>query len=216
MRVIFCLPGREFSGEWIKSWTDTITTLGQNGVEWAMSMAYDPVVYYARNRVLGGNNTSGRYQKPFGGQLDYDYQIWIDSDMVWKAQDVINLLQTGKPIVSGCYLMANAEEFPIVENLDYDKLLESGTFKFMSRDDMRDRKEPFVVSYAGFGFMAVAKGVIERMEYPWFRPRWVEKDAFLEFTAEDVGFCWTAADLGEKIWVDPNVRVGHQKNIVMI
>jgi hypothetical protein len=215
MRVIFCLPGREFSDQWVRSWTDTITTLGQNGIEWAMSMAYDPVVYYARNRVLGGNNVDGRGQKPFGGSVDYDYQVWIDSDMVWKAADVMKLLQLGKPIVSGCYLMANAEEFPIVETLDYNKLLEQGTFKFINRAEMREKSEPFTVSYAGFGFMAVARGVMERLEYPWFRPRWVDQGNFLEFTAEDVGFCWSAAEMGEQIWVDPNIRVGHQKSLVL-
>jgi hypothetical protein len=53
------------------------------------------------------------------------------------------------------------------------------------------------------------------MEYPWFRPRWVEKDSFSEFTAEDVGFCWTAAEIGESIIVDPTIRVGHQKSIIL-
>ena len=215
MRVIFCLPGREFSDQWVRSWTDTITTLGQNGIEWAMSMAYDPVVYYARNRVLGGNNVDGRQQKPFGGKVDYDYQMWIDSDMVWRAQDVLSLLSHGKAIMSGCYLMANNDEFPLVEHLDYDRLLQQGTFKFINRTDMATRTDPFTVSYAGFGFIAVARGVMERLEYPWFRPRWVDQDGFLEFTAEDVGFCWSAAELGEKIWVDPTVRVGHQKSLVI-
>jgi hypothetical protein len=180
-----------------------------------MSMAYDPVVYYARNRVLGGNNTQGRDQKPFGGQLHYDYQIWIDSDMVWKPSDVLALIRHDKPIVSGCYLMANAQEFPIVEHLDYDQLLAQGTFKFMNREELSARHSAFAVSYVGFGFVAVAQGVMERMQYPWFRPRWVDRDPFLEFTAEDVGFCWTAAELGQQIWVDPSIRVGHEKSLVI-
>lgn len=215
MRVIFCLPGRQFSDLWMRSWTDTVTTCGNNGIEWAFSMAYDPVVYYARNRVLGGNNTSGRNQKPFQGQLDYDYQVWIDSDMVWRGEDVLKLLSHGKSVVSGVYPMANAQDCPIVEELDYGMLLEQGTFRFMTRDEVGARTDPFNVSYVGFGFMAIARGVIERMEYPWFRPRWVDKDSFLEFTSEDVGFCWNLADIGEKILVDPTIRVGHQKSITM-
>lgn len=215
MRVIFCFPGREFSDLWVRSWTDTVTTCGSNGIEWAFSMAYDPVVYYARNRVLGGNNTSGRTQKPFGGQIDYDYQVWIDSDMVWRGEDVLRLLAHGKPIVSGAYPMANPNEFPIVESLDYDRLLEQGSFRFMGRDEIGARTDPFPVSYVGFGFMAIARGVIERMEYPWFRPMWVDKGDFLEFTAEDVGFCWQAQQLGEQIIVDPTIRIGHQKSITL-
>ncbi len=215
MRVIFCLPGREFSDQWVRSWTDTVATCGTEGISWAFSMAYDPVVYYARNRVLGGNNVDGRGQKPFGGSIDYDYQVWIDSDMVWKGADVLALLKHSKPVVAGCYPMHNNTQFPIVEQLDYDLLYEQGTFKFMDRSELDAKQDIFPVSYAGFGFMAIAKGVVERLEYPWFRPRWVDHDQFLEFTSEDVGFCWSVADLGERIWIDPAIRVGHQKTAVL-
>jgi hypothetical protein len=216
MRVIFCFPGREFSDNWVRAWTDTVTTCGSNNIEWAFSMAYDPVVYYARNRVLGGNNVAGKNQKPFGGTLDYDYQVWIDSDMVWTGNDVLKLLSHNKPIVSGCYPTHNNTEFPIVEKLDYNKLLQDGKFEFMKRTELDTKAELFPVSYTGFGFVAVAKGVMERMPYPWFKPRWVEQGDFSEFTAEDVGFCWSAADIGETIYVDPTIRVGHQKSMILV
>lgn len=215
MRVIFCVPGREFSDLWMRSWTDTITTCGANNIEWAFSVAYDPVVYYARNRVLGGNNVDGRKQKPFGGNIDYDYQVWIDSDIVWKGEDILKLLSHNKPIVSGCYPTQNVNEFPIVERLDYNNLLKNGKFDFMQRSELDSRTNLFTANYVGFGFVAVAKGVMERMEYPWFRPRWVEDGVFSEFTAEDVGFCWSAADIGETIYVDPTIRVGHQKSMLL-
>lgn len=215
MKVIFCLPGKEFSDHWVRSWTETIAECSKHGIEWAMSMNYDPVVYYARNRVLGGNNTTGRTQKPFQSGFDYDYQFWIDSDIVWKASDVITLLSHGKNIVSGCYPMAHASEYPIVEKLDYDKLLEQGSFSFMQRDALDAKQGLFTANYIGFGFVAVAHGVMESMEYPWFRPRWVDKPPFLEFTAEDVGFCWSALEQGYEIWIDPAVRVGHLKSTVI-
>lgn len=215
MKVIFCFPGNNFSDKWLNSWMDTITTLSANKIEWAYSVAYDPVVYYARNRVLGGNNIDGVKQKPFRGQVEYDYQFWIDSDMVWKGEDVIKLLKADKPIISGCYLMSNNIEFPIVETLDWKQLYEVGTFKFMQRQDINAKTSPFKVSYTGFGFVAVKYGVMESLEYPWFKPRFVRQDDFAEFTAEDVGFCWDAADLGHEIWVDPSVRVGHQKSLIL-
>jgi GT2 family glycosyltransferase len=216
MKVIFCLPGREFSDAWVRSWMDTLSTCSRNGIEWAFSMAYDPVVYYARNRVLGGNNVDGREQKPFRGQVQYDYQFWIDSDMVWSGEDVLRLIKLDKPIASGCYMMANNQDLPIVENLDWDRLAESGTFRFLSRDELNARLSPFTASYAGFGFMCIRQGVMESMEYPWFQPRFVDYKGFHDFTAEDVSFCWRAAELGHDIWVDPSVRVGHQKSLTLM
>lgn len=216
MKVIFCLPGNNFSDKWMHSWMDTLTVMSQNNISWAYSMAYDPVVYYTRNRILGGNNIDGINQKPFRGNIEYDYQIWIDSDIVWQGSDILKLLQHQKPIVSGCYMMANNQELPIVENLDWDRLSESGTFRFLNRNDLAAKNSIFRASYVGFGFLAIAKGVMETMEYPWFRPRFVQHNDFFDFTAEDVGFCWSAQDLGHEIWVDPSIRVGHQKHITLI
>lgn len=216
MKVIFCIPGNNFSDRWFNSWMDTINVLSNNGVEWAYSMNYDPVVYYARNRVLGGNNIDGKDQKPFRGQLDYDYQFWIDSDMVWDGEQVLKLLQQDKDIIGGCYMMANNQQLPIVESLDYAHLLEQGTFKFMGREDIKNRTKPFTVSYTGFGFMAIKRGVFESMEYPWFQPRFVEQGIFKEFTAEDVSFCWTAQEKGYEIWIDPTIQVGHQKSLTIV
>lgn len=190
--------------------------MSRNGIEWAYSMAYDPVVYYTRNRLLGGNNVNGIHQKPFGGKIEYDYQVWIDHDMVWTGDDVMRLLQHNKPVVSGCYMMANNTNLPIVENLQWDTLATSGAFSFMSREEIQTRSDLFKVSYVGFGFCAIAHGVIESMEYPWFRPRFVQHENFFDFTAEDVGFCWEAQERGHEIWVDPQIKVGHQKSVSLI
>lgn len=215
MRLIFCLPGRTFSLNYFNSWNDTIAELSRHGISYAYSMGYDPVVYYARNRILGGQNTSGKVQKPWQGTQQYDRMIWIDSDMVWRPQDVLSLLEHDKPIIAGTYMMADNTHFPIVENLDFSHLANHGVFRFMDAQDMRGKTAPFRVSYTGFGFMAIKPGVMESMEYPWFRPRWVSNESFHDFCAEDVGFCWTAQELGHEIWIDPSIRVGHEKSIVL-
>ena len=216
MNILLCVPGRTFSSSWIHGWNDTISALTKAGHTWGYSMQYDPVVYYARNRVLGGNNTAGKLQQPFGGKLAYDYLVWIDSDMVWCGDDVLKLIGMNVPIASGCYLMQDNLHYPIVENLDYNRLAEEGTFKFMNRNDLAEKTTPFKASYVGFGFVAIAKGVIESMEYPWFRPRWVEHNNFYDFTAEDVGFCWTAQEKGHNIYVNPAIKIGHEKNMILL
>lgn len=215
MKVILCVPGRNFSIKWIHSWMSTLNVLSRNKIDFQYCIDYDPVVYYARSRVLGGNNVEGKTQKPFQGRIPYDYLIWIDSDMVWTGDDVLKLISHDKPIVSGCYMTADNNSLPIVESLDYTKLLEQGTFKFLTRDELDKKTSPFTANYVGFGFLAVKYGVFESMEYPWFQPKFVEKDNFKEFTAEDVGFCWTAQDLGFEILVDPSIRVGHEKSFVL-
>jgi hypothetical protein len=85
----------------------------------------------------------------------------------------------------------------------------------MRREDLDGRDSPFKVSYVGFGFMSIKKSVMDSMEYPWFHPRYVDYGNFHDFTAEDVSFCWKAQELGHEIWVDPSIRLGHQKHLAL-
>ena len=215
MKVVFCLPGKSFSSNYFNAWNSTCLALQQHGISYAYSMTYDPVVYYTRNRILGGNNTLGKAQHPWNGQLAYDKMVWIDSDMVWKPEDVLSLLMHEKPIVSGVYLMADGNNYPVVENLDYAHLATAGVFQFMDKNTMASKTQPFKASYTGFGFLAIKAGIVETMEYPWFQPRWISSAQFHDFCAEDVGFCWAAQELGHEIWIDPAIRVGHEKTVIL-
>ena len=214
-KIVFCLPGKSFSTNFFNSWNATIAELNKANVSYAYSTVYDPVIYFARNRILGGSNTAGKKQQPWQGNLPYDKMVWIDSDIVWRPEDLIKLIQHDKPIVAGTYLMNDNINHPVVEKLDFDHLADTGVFKFINRAEMLTKKEVFKASYTGFGFVAIKHGVIETLEYPWFQPRWVTNEKFHDFCAEDVGFCWAAQELGHEIWIDPSIKVGHEKNVIL-
>jgi GT2 family glycosyltransferase len=215
MKLLFCLPGKTFSSNYFNSWNATIAELIARGISYQYVIGYDPVVYFCRNKLLGGNNILGKKQLPWQGSIQYDYMIWIDSDMVWNPSDILNLISHSMPIVSGTYLTSDSFHYPIVEQLDYNHLSDHGTFRFMNRDSMNTKSQLFEVDYTGFGFLAIQYGIIEQLEYPWFRPRWVESNNFFDFTSEDVGFCWTIKDHGYKIYVDPKIKIGHEKSIIL-
>ena len=92
MRIVFCMPGRSYSGEFLQSWSNLMVELQSAGIQFAISQKYDPVVYYARNKCLGGNLLNGEKQLPFQGQTDYDYMMWIDSDIIFKPEHFFKLL----------------------------------------------------------------------------------------------------------------------------
>jgi GT2 family glycosyltransferase len=216
MKVVFCFPGKTFSSNWFHSWNYTTNLLGKNNISYAYSMDYDPVVYYCRNKILGGNNTLGKKQTPWQGKVDYDYQIWIDSDIVWSADSILTLLNHKKDIIAGLYHMSDGVNYPVVETLDYSHLSDYGTFKFLTDDDFKIKSSiPFKVNYTGFGFIVIKKGVLESMDYPWFHPRWVSNKTFHDFCAEDVGFCWAAQEKGWEIYIDPTCKVKHEKTLLL-
>ena len=47
------------------------------------------MVNFARCKVLGANVLRGPKQIPWDGKLNYDYQLWIDSDIVFQYREVL-------------------------------------------------------------------------------------------------------------------------------
>ncbi len=215
LRIAFCLPGREFSGRFLDCWTALLSNCHKVGIDYVVSREYDPVVYYARNKVAGGNSRSGKLQKPWGGTVDYDFMLWIDSDVIFTIQDLVALLQCEVDMVSGLYLMANRTHYAVVEDLDEEAFKRDGHFVFMTPAEVAKKSAPFEVGYAGFGFTLVRNGVFERLEYPWFRPIFMQIGDTLEFTSEDVGFALQAKAAGIKMMAHPQVIVGHEKQVVL-
>ena len=218
-KVIFCLPGRTFSDNFLKSWTNLVTELPKHNIKWAMSQKYHVNRYFVCNSCLGGSSIGGKNQKPFQGKVDYDYLMWIDSDQVFEPWQFFNLLnkakETNTSILSGLYLMQGGEVFATVEDWDKEFFKKNGYFKFLTPEDVSSRKEIFKVSYTGFGWLLVKKGVFESLDYPWVQPTWFDEDGIREMTTTDCGFMHRAAEKGFDTYIDPTIVVGHEKTQIL-
>lgn len=227
MKILLSIPGKTYSNKFLMSWTELLGSLWARDIQFNVVNKYSSVVYYARNMCLGGDNLKGEQQKPYQGQVEYDYIMWIDSDIVWNVEHFFKLLSTleGYPqldMVSGLYKMEDMKHYATVVNWDLNFFKKNGTFKFMSVDDLKlyDKNTLIEVAYTGMGFILIRKGVFEKVGYPWFRPIWEEIPldngiVAKDFTSEDVGFCRTATEKGIKIFVDPSIIVGHEKMLVI-
>lgn len=215
LTIVACIPGREFSGRFFDAWNEFAERCHAVGVKLIVSRRYDAVVYYARNRVAGGDVRRGPKQPPWGGEVDYDYMLWIDSDVVFRFEDFQALLAHKVDMVGGLYLMADNARYAAVEHMDEALFQSQGEFEFLTPQKVASRRGLVPVDYCGFGFVLVRRGVFEKLEYPWFRPLYVEIGGCSEFTSEDVGFCLMAKKAGLQMMIDPEVVVGHEKAVVL-
>ena len=218
--IVFCLPGRSFSNKFLLSWSELLTNLTKMGFIIRISQKYTSNVYYVRNMCLGGDVMRGIHQKPFDDKLHYDYIMWIDSDIVFNTTQFLTLLKHNKPIVSGLYLMDGGKQYATVKDWDLDFFRKHSYFQFLTPDYINTwkNKNPnklMEVEYTGFGFMLVKKGVFEKLKYPWFSPIYEKRIAkdVVDFCSEDVSFCQKVLKQGIKIFIDPNIVVGHEKHI---
>jgi len=213
-KVIFCLPGNNFSGKFLDCWTNLITYCMQNHIQFGVSRKESCNIYYVRNMCLGADVSRGESQKPFDGKVNYDYLMWIDSDIVFTPTHFQALLNHDKDIVSGVYMMGGGKSFAVVKDWDEEFFKKHGHFQFLTPKDIEGKKDLIEVSYTGFGFILIRKGVFENMTYPWFKPIDKKIGNMVDFTMEDVAFCLRAKEKGFKIWIDAQVRVGHEKKVI--
>tara|TARA_B100001142_G_C14239077_1_gene618576 strand:- start:558 stop:1220 length:663 start_codon:yes stop_codon:yes gene_type:complete len=215
--IVFCIPGCTFSYKFLRCWTNLLFWCIQNDINPILSNDIDSNVYFVRAKILGGSTLRGKKQKPFNGNIDYDYIMFIDSDVIFTPEDVKALLDMDQDIACGAYLMNGGSHYAIVEEFNNNYFLENGSFHFLSRDDLNKKSDNFKVEYCGMGFMMIKKNIIEQLEYPWFYAnKFIFNDEIEEFTSEDVTFCMSLTKKGFNIVINPKIRVGHEKSIVYI
>lgn len=213
-KIVACIPGVKFSGNFLDNWSIFLTKCLKSGINLSMFRRYSPNIYYSRNMCLGGDIRRGTSQKPFQGE-DYDYILFIDSDILFSFEQLQLLLDSNLDIVSGLYPI-DSKQFSAVLKADDEYFKQNGRFEFITAQDILKQENPFPVVYCGLGFTLIKKGVFEQMIYPWFRPLSFNiGDEITDFTTEDVAFCFLAKEHNLQVFVHPKVIVGHEKSVIL-
>jgi cellulose synthase/poly-beta-1,6-N-acetylglucosamine synthase-like glycosyltransferase len=224
--VVCCIPGKEFTPGFFDSWTKFLLS-GVRGLPFdiIVSRHYSPVIFHCRANLLGADNRAGIHQIPFQGKIDYDYIMWFDSDIVFEPEHVMKLFNRMQKdraleVLCGIYLTTSGTHSTIVRDWDLEYFLKTGMFPFLSPGDLKEiaNNNPNKLAdvfYAGMGFMMCRKGAFEKVTYPWFEPAMHSIETSRDFSSEDVSLCWKWKDAGVKVWVDPDIIVGHEKQVII-
>lgn len=213
--ILFLFPGKSFARCFLESWTETLNSLNRMGITVKFRCMYSADIYACRNGLLqAGDAKPWPEVMPFEGKVEYDYLMWIDSDMAWQPDDVVRLLNHRKDIVSGVCPMGDKQDRAAygwyAERADGVQVMRYATVKGSA-----DMQELIEVDFAGFGFVMIKRGVFEAVGYPWFREV-VRQEGYTKLrTSEDIGLCTRARMAGYKVWVDPLVRIGHLREVLV-
>jgi hypothetical protein len=218
--IVFCLPGRGVSYIFLKNFVQLCFDLVQAGASIQISQDYSSMVNFARCKVLGANVLAGPDQVPWQGKLQYDYQLWIDSDIVFSTDAFWAIFDMDKDIAAGWYATEDGRTTSVAHWLEEDDFKNNGgVMNHEMVDTIANRKKPFTVDYTGFGWVLIKNGVFEHenMKYPWFAPQMQIFDSgeVQDMCGEDVSFCLEAKKCGFEIWCHPQIRVGHEKTRII-
>ena len=136
-------------------------------------------------------------------QMNADYVFWLDSDMVFKPDTLIRMMDTLKKndldILTGLYFRRVPPYTPVL----FDQLDIDGTVCYWS--EFKDIPEKlFEVGGCGFGCVLMKTDVFFDVQ-----GKFGHMFAPIANNGEDVAFCWRARECGYKIYCDPTVICGH-------
>ena len=136
---------------------------------------------------------------------EFDYVLWLDSDMVFRPDTLIKMFNTVQEkdidILTGLYFRRVPPYSPVLfDKLDYDSKTDAINFsEFKAIPD-----EIFEVGGCGFGCVLMDTQVfleVQSKHGNMFAP--------IGNNGEDVAFCVRARDCGFKIYCDPAIVCGH-------
>ena len=172
--IVFCLPGRGVSYSYLKNFVQLCFDLVQSGASIQISQDYSSMVNFARCKCLGANVLRGPEQKPWDGKLKYDWQLWIDSDIIFNSEKFWQLVLMDQDIAGGWYATEDGRTTSVAHWLDEDDFRSNGgVMNHETVESISKRRKPFTVDYTGFGWLLIKNGVFEHeeMKYPWFAPK---------------------------------------------
>lgn len=170
---------------------NSLATLQKVG-ECTLVMKAGSLIYTSRNELAN-----------LSIQQDMDYVFWMDSDMVFKPDTLVRMMDTLQKndldILTGLYFRRVPPYTPTL----FDKLEMNGNI--CSWSEFKEIPEGlFEVGGCGFGCVLMKTDVfldVQAKHGNAFAP--------IANNGEDIAFCWRARDCGFKIYCDPSIICGH-------
>lgn len=192
MKILIAVPCMDMVSA---HFAQCLTTLKKVG-ECTVSFLIGSLIYDARNKLVEQ-----------ALQLEADYIMWFDSDMVFSADTLQRMMETLDKhpeidILSGLYFRRGKPYTPVLfDQLDYDAEKLTCDFK----DTLTYPDELFEVAGCGFGCVLMRTDCLIDLggKYggTWFSP--------LGNVGEDCAFCIRARAEGYKIYCNPSIKLGH-------
>lgn len=137
-------------------------------------------------------------------KAEFDYMLWLDSDMVFQQDLLIKMKQVmdekDLDFLTGLYFRRVPPFTPVLfDQLDID---ENGICTWTDWKDVPEGM--FKIGGCGFGCVLIKTDVLFDVQSKFgemFNP--------IANMGEDLSFCWRARQCGYDIWCDPSLVCGH-------
>ncbi|WP_316172419.1 hypothetical protein [Bradyrhizobium sp. SZCCHNRI2049] len=210
--VMICTPvARNPVWQYTAALASTLLFLQEQGIRCTFQFVVGgSVIHKARNELCAHFLMS-----------DYTDLLFVDDDMEWSPNAVLRLLASDKPLIAGAGRMRVQKPNSDPAVWCWRPLLRAGQLR-------QDEMGAIEVKGVGAAFMLINRRVLHDMATrrpEWKRvgaPDWPQdlRDHYYEFFrtgeegsdvefGEDYVFCNRWRAMGNEVWVDPTIRLGH-------
>ena len=163
----------------------------------ALAIEMDSLVYIARGNLV---------MKAIEGE--FDNILWIDSDMIF-APDLLTRMQKhaedGKQFVTALCFRRNLPTSPVIcKELEWEQSAKGFTSQQRAYMDY-PQNSVFEIAGAGFGCCLTSLDLITRLAKAYGTSPFTPMPSL----SEDFSFCWRVREIGEKMWCDSSIKLGH-------
>tara|TARA_R100000231_G_scaffold33800_1_gene29676 strand:+ start:3179 stop:4423 length:1245 start_codon:yes stop_codon:yes gene_type:complete len=204
--------------QYMESMISTHNKLNQAGIPVINQWLYNTsLITKARNTCISN----------WMNKTDLEYFMFIDSDMSWKSDYVLKLMNYDKIFVAGTYSKKHLNWYEIQKNFingvsetSKDLIEKTSEYTCYEKKDCTIKDGLLEVNRVGTGFMMFKRSLIYKLEekYPeliyyehkekqWGFFQCDIKDK--EHLSEDYAFCERVKSVGEKILIDPDLDLVH-------
>lgn len=215
--VAILIPGNTFSSTFLACFINTIMALQQAGKTFYWKNAHSSILPALRNQLVGScPQTEYISHLPFGfDNVKPKKVLFLDSDMAWNHEDVIKMLDSEEPVITGWYVRSDG--MPVV--MRQKEGMAEGFHEIITKEEIEKHEGLMEVTSAGLGLFVTTYEVMEKIGYPWFKfsdlDGFEDGEYFPVCSGEDVWFCKRIREEGFKVMMDPKIKAGHEKPQVL-
>lgn len=189
MKLLIAIPTLDYMHwEFVRSLTNLVTRLKDEGIDFDVCFRSGTLVYVARDLLANKAIDEG-----------YTHSLWLDADMVFTDDLLDDLMFCEKEMVCGVY---------------HSRRPPHPACTFTSLDPIERVEEyptsAFEIAGCGFAGVLIETSVLNRVR-SFFGTCFCPSKAL----GEDLEFCRRAGELGIKMYCEPTARMGHIGHITI-
>ena len=226
-RVFLSLVGDVFSSKFVIALFSTVGSMLRDNIYDINIITWsDTNMTKARLTALGTSVVDGVDQRPFGRD-DYDYWISIESNCIFSADSVIELLKSleDHPVVTGLYRI-DLDRFNVVDKWDVDYFRKNGAYEMTTLTNMDEWKKNNPtnkhrkICSTGMGFLGMRKEVLTAMKYPYFNGDMStvfteEGKVLTSLMSDEMAFSKNVQKAGFSIVANTDLVVGYERKFII-